>query len=120
MPRLTVRLSAEDLALLRAAAALQRVTPSELLRGGVRRVARAVLAGALNLDSPALSSASDAPPPANGELEAADGPDRRRNGDRRTPRERYTDEDLARWAGSLAEHGDRRGQGWPERRGAAV
>ena len=117
MPRLTVRLSAEDLALLRAAAALQRVTPSELLRGGVRRVARAVLAGALNLDSPAASGASDAPPPADRELEDAD---RRRTGDRRTPRERYTDEDLERWAGSLAEHGDRRVQGWPERRGAAV
>ena len=118
MPRLTVRLTAEDLALLRAAAAVCRVTPSELLRGGVRRVARAVLSGALDRPRPGSPEASDAAPPADRELEAGDELDRRGNGDRRRPRERYEDEDLERWAVHLAEHGERRGPWWRERREA--
>ena len=56
------------------------------------------------------------PPPAVDELEDVD---RRRVDDRRTPRERYTDEDLERWAVHLAEHGERRGPWWRERREAA-
>jgi len=46
MPHLTVRLPAEDLALLRATAELRRVPVSKLVRWGVRRVTADTLAEA--------------------------------------------------------------------------
>ena len=105
MPRLTVRLSPEDLARLRAAAELRGVPTSELLRWGACHAVEVVLGEAV------AAPPRPAPVP---------GADRRRDHDRRTPRERYGDEEVAEWTGHLAEHGERRRTGWPERRGVEV
>ena len=52
MPHLTVRLPAEDLALLRATAELRRVPVSKLVRWGVRRVTTDMLAEAAGRNGP--------------------------------------------------------------------
>jgi len=52
MPHLTVRLPAEDLALLRATAELRRVPVSRLVRWGVRRVTTETLAEAAGRNRP--------------------------------------------------------------------
>jgi len=92
MPRLSVRLPAEDLARVRAVAELRGVPVSDVLRAGVRAVAAEAFARAVE--------------------------DARGGGDRRQPREAYTDGDVRAWAAAVGEHGERRAARWPERRGA--
>ena len=111
MPRLTVRLTAEDDARLRAAAELRRVPVSDLVRDGVRVVVSAALALAVEPEDLAASSTPSTP-----STSARTSTDARRGRDRRKAREAYAAADVTAWAGALAEHGDRRAARWPERR----